>query len=89
MTGEEMRGARDQLGELYGLERPLTMAELGRLIRLGGRDPGAGVRDYERGSTRISGPLSLALELLVAGGWRKVPLEAFVDGRRKAQDRPD
>lgn len=74
MTGQDMRDARAKLGELYGLGRPLTMAELGRLLRLGGRDPGAGVRDYERGTTRISGPMSLALELLLAGGWRKVAI---------------
>jgi len=74
MTGDEMRQARQKLGELRGLDRPLTMAEMGRLLRLGGRDPGAGIRDYERGTTRISGPLSLAIDLLLAGG---TPPEGF------------
>jgi hypothetical protein len=67
MTGEDMSNARAQLGEAWGLGRPLTMAEFGRVLRLKGRDPGAGIRDYERGTTGISGPLSLAIDLMLAG----------------------
>lgn len=67
MTGEELRDARATLGEAWGLGRPLRMSELGRLLGLGGRDPGESIRDYERGATRISGPIALALELMLAG----------------------
>lgn len=74
MTGDELRAARSRLGELWGLGRPLKMAELGRVLGLGGRDPGANVRDYERGTTRISGPLALAVDLMLDGA-RPVDLE--------------
>jgi hypothetical protein len=40
---------------------------MGRALRLGGRDPGESIRDYERGKTKISGPVSLAVEMLLAG----------------------
>lgn len=61
MTGEELREARGALGEIWGLGRPLHMSELGRALRLQGRDPGATVRDWERrgGPT---GPAAVAIE---------------------------
>lgn len=67
MTPEDLTEARRTLGELWGLGRPLTKTELGRALRLGGRDPGESIHDYERGKTRISGPMSVALELMLAG----------------------
>ncbi len=67
MTGDQLRQARQKLGEAWGLGRPLKMAEMARACRLGGRDPGATIRDYEDGKTRISGPLSLVVELYLAG----------------------
>lgn len=67
MTGEQVREARAALGQLWGLGRPLHMSELGRVLGLGGRDPGESIHDYERGKTRVSGPMALALELMLAG----------------------
>jgi hypothetical protein len=67
MTGPELYKARATLGELWGKGRPLHMSELGRALRLGGRDPGASIRDYERGTTKISGPLSVAIEMMLRG----------------------
>lgn len=67
MTPNELRAARDTLGRLWGLGRPLRMAEMGRALRLSGRDPGASIRDYERGTTKISGPVSVAVEMMLAG----------------------
>lgn len=64
MTPDELRDARRAIGEALGLGRPLHASEMGRLLRLQGRDPGESVRDYERGKTSISGPVSLAVELL-------------------------
>ena len=58
MTPDELHAARRSLGELWGLKRPLRASELGRALRLGGRDPGESIRDYERGKTRISGPIN-------------------------------
>jgi len=67
MTGDDLHAARATLGELWGKGRPLLMSELGRALRLGGRDPGASIRDYERGKTKISGPMSVAVELMLEG----------------------
>lgn len=67
MTGEDLRDARGKLGALWGLGRPLTMSELGHALRLAGADPGASVRDYERGKTKVSGPMSVAVEMMLAG----------------------
>lgn len=67
MTGLEFRDARGQLGHNWGLGRPLTLTEFGRVLRLGGVRPDQSVRDYERGKTQVSGPLSLLIELLLAG----------------------
>ena len=67
MTPDELYNARRTLGELWGLGRPLKASELGRALRLGGRDPGESIRDYERGKTRISGPMSVAVEMMLAG----------------------
>lgn len=67
MTPESLYNARRALGEMWGLGRPLHASELGRALRLGGRDPGESIRDYERGKTRISGPMSVAVEMMLAG----------------------
>jgi len=67
MTASEMHAARAKLGQMWGLGRPLQMSELGRVLRLSGSDPGQSVRDYERGTTRISGPVSVAVEMWLNG----------------------
>lgn len=62
-----MRDARGKLGRMWGLGRPLHMSELGRALRLSGSDPGQSIADYEREKTRISGPVSVAIEMMLAG----------------------
>lgn len=64
MTGEEVRAARETLGRLWGLNRPLHAAELARALRLKSRSPGATVAAWERG-TPVSGPASVAIEMMV------------------------
>lgn len=81
MTPETLREARATLGNLWGLGRPLKMAELGRALRLGGRDPGESINDYERGKTRISGPLAVAVEMMLAGALPPDGLDAIKTGR--------
>ncbi len=66
MNGNELREARDTLGKLWKLGRPMHLAELGRALRLTGRDPGETVLKWERG-TGPSGPASVAIELMLAG----------------------
>ncbi|MEW5422631.1 hypothetical protein [Amorphus sp. 3PC139-8] len=77
MTGDELRDARRRLGEMWGLGRPLRMSEMGRALRLQGRDPGATVRDWER-KDAISGPVSVAVDLMLAGTMPPDPIEAIV-----------
>ena len=67
MNPADLYNARQALGLMWGLGRPLKASEMGRVLRLGGRDPGESIRDYERGKTKISGPVSLAVEMLLAG----------------------
>ena len=67
MTPESLYNARRTLGAMWGLGRTLKASELGRALRLGGRDPGESIRDYERGKTRISGPMSVAVDMMLAG----------------------
>ena len=77
MTPDQLRDARARLGLMWGLGRPLHMSEMGRALRLSGRDPGASIRDYERGTTRISGPVSVAVEMMLAGALPPGGLEAL------------
>ena len=69
MTPDELRTARATLGTMWGLGRPLKMSEMGRALGLGGRDPGESVRDYERGKTPISGPLSRLVRVYLGGAF--------------------
>lgn len=74
MTAQDMADARRKLGALYGLDRSLLSSELAWLLRLGGAVPANMVQDWERGKSRISGPVSLAIDLLIEGGWRNHPI---------------
>lgn len=73
MTGDDIRQARTQLGRMWKLTnsqgecRPLHTAELAKLLRLGGRDPGRSVIDWETGKTNVTGPVSVAIEMMLAG----------------------
>jgi len=78
MTAAQIRKARAALGAMWGLDRPLRAAELGRLLRLQGRDPGATVLAWEAG-TPVSGPVSVAIEMMLAGA---DPPDGRVDRRR-------
>jgi hypothetical protein len=66
MTGAEIREARAKLGTMWGLGRPLGAAELGRLLRLAG-EAGHFVLEMERGKRPVSGPVSVAIEMMLAG----------------------
>lgn len=61
MTGADIRKARAALGKTWSLGRPLQAAELGRLLGLRGRDPGATVLAWEAG-TPVSGPVARSIE---------------------------
>ena len=68
MTGADILKARAKLGTKWGLGRPLYMSELGKLLMLRGRDPGATVRDWEREpDALVSGPVAIAVASMLAG----------------------
>lgn len=69
MTPEELIAARRELGHLWGFNRGLTQGEMGRAMRLRGKDPAESIRAMEEGKDRISGPMSLAIEAMLSG-WR-------------------
>lgn len=67
VTPAQIRKARSTLGKMWGLDRPLFASELARALRLSGRDPGRSVLDWESGKTTITGPVSVAIEMMLAG----------------------
>lgn len=76
MTRKQLIAAREKLGKLAGLDRKLHASELGRALRLKGDRPGDTVIEWERRGT-ITGPASVAIELMLAGapppdGWDAV-----------------
>ncbi len=83
MKPEDLTRARYELGEAWGLGRPLQLAELARALRVGGKSPRATVRDYERGKTAISGPVSAIVDMLLDGA---IPADGFpaARGERRA-----
>lgn len=78
MNGNELRAARRVIGERLGLSRPLTMAELGRALRLKGADPGATIRDWET-RDQVSGPVSVAVSYMLGDDPITSRLEQIMD----------
>jgi hypothetical protein len=74
--------ARAQLGEMWGLKRDLHRAELGRLLGLTGRDPGAAVKEWEEFRAPVSGPVSLCITLLLLGAKPPMLMEQLKPQRR-------
>jgi hypothetical protein len=66
MTGKEVFEARAKLGELWKLGRPLGPNELARALRLQ-KNGGANILAMERGIKPVSGPISVAIEAMLAG----------------------
>ena len=65
--GEYVVQSRARLGVQWGLGRPLYAAELGRMLLMGGRDPGETIRNWETGRTRVPGPALVAIEMMLEG----------------------
>lgn len=66
MTGADIRKARATLGRMWGLQRPLHLSELGKLLKLRGDEPGQSVRKWEQGAP-VTGPVERAIEAWLAG----------------------
>lgn len=68
MKGRDLGPARERLGDLWGAGRPLSKAELGRVLGLKGRDPGATIHDLERKPDQdLTGPMARAIEAWLGG----------------------
>lgn len=65
MTGEQLACARRTLSAQWGIS--LSAADFGRLLGFVGRDPGLTVLDYEKGKRPVSGPVTLAVQLMLDG----------------------
>lgn len=74
MTGDELYAARETLGRMWGLARPLHYSEVGRALRLGGRDPGETVEKWATGDGP-TGPASVAIAMMLAGAPPPDPLD--------------
>lgn len=68
MTPDDIRDARRILGVRWGLNGPLTTSQMARILRLRGRSADDSILDWEEGRREPSGPVTLAYELLLAGG---------------------
>jgi hypothetical protein len=66
VTGQELFEARATLGMLWGLGKPLGPNELARALRLG-KNGAARILEMERGTRAMSGPVSVAVEAMLAG----------------------
>jgi hypothetical protein len=64
---EALRKAMRDIGELWGLPRSITPAELGRALRLGPDEPGKSVAGWLNGRHRIPASASVAVEMFLLG----------------------
>jgi hypothetical protein len=85
MIGTDVREARGVLGLMWGLDRPLHHSELGRALRLKGKDAGHTVRDWERKEAEISGPVSAAIEMMLAGAMPPDPMKDILRSYRRGE----
>lgn len=67
MKPEAITAAREALGQRWGLGRAVTLGELGMLLRLAPASSWKTVEDWEAGRRPASGPVSVAIELMVGG----------------------
>jgi len=76
-----LKAALEALGHAWGLDRPLHNSELARALRLQGRDPGQSVQAWLTGSTPVSGPVSVAIQMMLAGALPPDPMDVIVRRR--------
>lgn len=81
MEPKELAAALEKLGPMWGLDRPLQNSEMARALRLGGRDPGRSVQDWLTGSTNITGPVQVAISMMLAGSMPPDPMDTIVRKR--------
>jgi hypothetical protein len=67
MNAIELAAAREALGDLWALGRPLKMSEMGRICGYGPVDPGQPIMDMERGRRAIPPPMAKLIWLYRSG----------------------
>lgn len=63
----DVEAARVKLGELWGLGRPLTRAELARALLLSPQYGGDHISKLESGKANLSGPICVAIRMMLDG----------------------
>lgn len=85
MSAADVASAMAKLGAMWGLDRPLHNAELGRALRLTGRDVGATVQEWlrpiDKGGRNVTGPVQVAIEMMLAGAMPPDPLDTVIRRR--------
>jgi hypothetical protein len=66
VTGKELFEARATLGMMWGRGQPIGVNELARALRLG-KNGAASILKMEAGERPVSGPMSVAIEAMLAG----------------------
>jgi len=67
LTPLDVAQVRNDLGHLWGLDRTLSRAELARALDLSPRYGGSHISKLEAGKTTLSGPIEVALRMMLAG----------------------
>lgn len=63
----DIADVRRELGALWGLDRHLTRMELARALKLSPEHGGDHIGKLEAGKTGLSGPIEVALRMMLAG----------------------
>ena len=85
-----LRQLMRDLGPLWGVDRPIRPAELGRALRLGPDDPGKSIAGWLNGRHAIPAPAGVAIEMFSLGalppdGLRAVILPSPHKGKPRAR----
>jgi hypothetical protein len=67
MIAAEFSAALAELGRMWGFNRPMRYSEMGRALRRSCKRPDEAVSDWARGKSAISGPVSVAVDAMLAG----------------------
>jgi hypothetical protein len=63
-----MEAVREELGQLWGLDRSLTRIELARALNLSAKNGGDYISRMERNSETPSGAMEVAVRMMLDGG---------------------
>ncbi len=80
LDDESLATARERLGEMWGLDRPLKAAELARVLRMRGNNAARKIIAWESGEAKVTGPASVAIEALLSG-WQPQDLRERLNAK--------